>query len=101
MKAKVKETGKVIDVTLNRCSVPVQGCGATSVYKGDDGKTYFDTELDFIHVYPDWQQVRIQASIAAMQGIIANPHRDGIIEDLAKLSVEFAEALIKELKKTM
>lgn len=70
MKAKVKATGKVIEATINKCAVPVQGCGASSIYQGDDGKTYYDTELDFINVYPDWQQVRIQAAIAAMQGFV-------------------------------
>lgn len=59
MIAKVKATGKVIKVTLNKCASPVQGCGASSVYQGKDGNIYFDTDLDFIHVYPDWQQVRI------------------------------------------
>ena len=48
MKAKVRETGKVIDVTLNLCSQPVESSGATSVYEGSDGNTYFDTELDFV-----------------------------------------------------
>lgn len=101
MKAKVKATGKVIEATINKCAVPVHGCGASSIYLGEDGKTYLDTELDFINVYPDWQQVRIQSSIAAMQAYILNPHRDGRIEDLAKISVKFSDALIEELKKTI
>ena len=57
----------------------------------------------------DWQQVRIQASIAAMQGITSNPYFiqefDRIsktVEDVRKraaiISVEFADALVKELK---
>ena len=57
----------------------------------------------------DWQQVRIQASIAAMQGITSNPYFtqefdrisktvEQIRERAAIISVEFADALVKELK---
>lgn len=47
----------------------------------------------------DWQQVRIQAAISAMQGILANDKRDGTIEDIAFASVRYTDALIEELKK--
>ena len=57
----------------------------------------------------DWQQVQIQASIAAMQGIISNPYFtqefdrisktvEQVRERAAIISVEFADALVKELK---
>lgn len=47
----------------------------------------------------NWNQVRIQASIAAMQGICASPVI--VIGNeiyLAEMSVKFADALVKELK---
>lgn len=99
MKAKVKSTGKVLEVEINRCMS--DGINGTWVYTDNDGNIYSHKELDFINIYPDWQQVRIQAAIANMQAYISNPHRDGRIEDLAKISVKFADALIEELKKTM
>lgn len=61
-----------------------------------------------------WQQARIQASIAAMQGMIANPQtfeqldhdkgyqeiRDGDKSQIVAIaSVMYADALIEELKK--
>lgn len=102
MKAKVKATGKVVEVKINNCAQPVVGFGASLVYEGNDGKTYFDTDLDFIHIYPDWQQVRIQASIAAMQAMISRASLPyGNVNDCANDSVEYADALIEELKKTM
>ena len=102
MKAKIKETGKVVEVTINNCAMPVQGTGARAVYKGDDGGTYFDTELDFIHVYTDWHQVRIQAAIAAMQAMISRLNLPyGEVDDCACDAVKYADALIEELKKTM
>lgn len=57
MKAKVLSTGKIIEVKLNLNSQPTAESGAKSVYEGSDGNTYFDTELDFKNVYPDWQQL--------------------------------------------
>ena len=63
----------------------------------------------------DWQQVRIQAAIAAMQGILASKTMMKIVDEtvrigelngkevsadsaVAKISVGFADALVKELK---
>ena len=76
----------------------------------DDSKTF----SDFLsHVKSkdkiDWQQVRIQAAIAAMQGILgdyeyvqeincASPDVKSMRASMAKLSVLYADALVKELK---
>lgn len=49
----------------------------------------------------DWRRVKIQAAIAAMQGFCANPSVEMLLHDMAKLSVEQADALIKELKKNI
>ena len=57
----------------------------------------------------NWQQVRIQASIAAMQGITSNPYFIQEFDRVSKtveqtreraaiISIEFADALGKELK---
>ena len=48
--------------------------------------------------YIDWQQVRIQAAIAAMQGLLACSETRGTYESFARDSVEYADALVKELK---
>jgi hypothetical protein len=59
----------------------------------------------------DWQHYRIQASIAAMQGLVSNEihlnHADKVAEEkgintstfLAKCAIDIADALIEELKK--
>ena len=103
MKAKVLSTGKVIEVKLNLNSQPTADSGAHSVYEGSDGYTYFDTELDFKNVYPDWQQLRVQASLAIMQGLCSNPV---VIQQFdyyerAELAAKQADALIQELQKSM
>lgn len=48
----------------------------------------------------DWEQVRIKASISALQGFASNPNSTSATdEELAKWSVSGADALISELKK--
>ena len=67
-------------------------------------KSYFDRFYDvFLKKHPketnSWEQVRIQAAIAAMQGICAslvNAVRDETI--LAEVSVKIAEKLVEALK---
>lgn len=49
--------------------------------------------------YINWQQVRIQAAIAAMQGMCSNEKYNHFMwKDIAKSSVGYADALVKELK---
>ena len=48
----------------------------------------------------DWKQVRIKASISALQGFASNPNSTSATDEkLAKWSVSCADALIAELKK--
>lgn len=109
MKAKVLSTGKIVEVMLNHNSQPTASSGAKSVYEGSDGNTYFDTELDFKNVYPDWQQIRIQAAIAILQGIYsskdialhANKTSDNPLESMAELATRQADVLVNELKNSM
>ena len=82
-------------------------------------KSYFDGYYDvFLKKRPitnNWEQVRIQVAIAAMQGILASKTMMEIIDETvrigekkgkevsadsaaAKISVGFADALVKELK---
>ena len=47
----------------------------------------------------DWQQVRIQAAIAAMQGLLSNEKQVHIkVSEAAYISVLYADALIEGLK---
>lgn len=46
-----------------------------------------------------WQQVRFQAAIAAMQGMMANPDPRIYWDDVPKAAVGYADALVEELKK--
>ena len=47
----------------------------------------------------DWQKVRIQAAIAAMQGILSNQSSVVVSDEVViRESVSLADALVKELK---
>ena len=47
----------------------------------------------------NWKQVRIQAAIAAMQGILSNPSSISVNDEIViQESAKFADALVKELK---
>ena len=47
----------------------------------------------------DWQQIRIQAAIAAMQGLLSNEKQVNIkVSEAAYMSVLYSDALVKELK---
>jgi hypothetical protein len=106
MKAKIISTGEIINiadyarVTLDKC---------------DDYGNPIEVPFEDIELIKDsssninWQQVRIQAAISAMQGILgdyeyvqeincASPDAKSMRESMAKLSVLYADALVKELK---
>lgn len=83
------------------------------MYYSNDGARFFSSQKERIKKQKksqvDWQQVRIQAAIAAMQGLINSCHND-VIRDIqyasdanrssviSSLSVRIADALVKELK---
>jgi hypothetical protein len=107
MKAKIISTGEIINiadyarVTLDKC---------------DDYGNPIEVSFEDIELIKDsssninWQQVRIQAAIAAMQGMLSNDCSVQSVMDmsekvhrlpsdiLATMAVSQADALIEELK---
>ena len=63
-----------------------------------------DPKIEFLI---NWEQARIDAAIAAMGGILANPDlninfetdEDGVVLGVTSVSVKLSDALIAELKK--
>lgn len=55
----------------------------------------------------NWEQARVNAAIAAMQGTLANPNisldfeenEDGVVRAVSEVSVKLADALINQLNK--
>ena len=75
-------------------------CTMDCHYRTSDGEKECEFQNHIIQLPDQWQGVRIQAAIAAMQGVM---NFFGSIdynrETIAKLAVEQADALIEELKK--
>lgn len=98
LKAKVKATGEVIDVEPSGTMQVLCGSFITK-----DGRRMPGTALEFEKAI-DWEQRRYEIAKAAMQGRLSNQYGDVLVgerdfEGVAVSSVEFADALISELKK--
>lgn len=96
MKARIKSTGVLVDVTPQ--------LNINSQHNNDylyvcDNMVYRECELDFSAI--DWEQRRYELAKAAMQGFCSNPHERVMGTDsniTAQMSLSFADALIKKLK---
>ena len=101
MKAKVKDTGEIVDVKFT--THPNPAVDETYWWCGDKQESYHKSELDFTEFDIDWEQRRYELAKDAMNSILTAPIGDGVnpdpsIEEVAMLSVKLADALIKELK---
>lgn len=101
MKAKVKDTGEVVDVKF--AVHPNPAVDETYWWCNDKQESYHKSELDFMECDIDWEQRRYELAKKAMNGILTAPIIDGVnpnpsAEDVATYSVRLADALIKELK---
>lgn len=104
MKARVKETGVLIDV------IPKTNMNAQ--YSGDnlyvcDNMIFRECELDFLNLGNsaiDWEQRRYELAKDYSTEFVKLQHKKGITEcgilypDVVSWSVELADALIKKLK---
>lgn len=96
MKIKIISTGEVVNiadyakVTLDHCD----SWGNPIEIPFEDVELIKDASNT-----NDWQQVKIQAAIAAMQGILSN-QSSAVVRDevVIRESVSLADALVKELK---
>ena len=89
MKARIKATGKEI-------LVEPYGDEFVQILPDGDYKVYTKQELVFPNEI-DWQQVRIQAAIAVMQGM--TPEWGNNARQYAEWAVQVADALVAELQK--
>lgn len=101
MKARVKDTGVLIDV------IPKSNTNAQ--HSGDnlyvcDNMVFRECELDFLNVENsaiDWEQRRYELAKDVLSAFLSNSNEmifEGNPEDHAKDAVVFADALIKKLR---
>ena len=100
MQARIKATGEEI-------IVEPYGDEFAKILPEGDYEVYTRQELSFPNDEIDWQQVRIQAAIAAMQGMLANPAHQKVQAEsgepfgyfYAMNAIMCADVLIAELQK--
>ena len=96
MKARIISTGEIINiasyarVTLDKCD----DYGNPIEVPFEDIELIKDSSSNI-----DWQQIRIQAAISTMQTLRSNTgYNQCTAIEIAKFSVNYADALVKELK---
>lgn len=77
-----------------------KNCTMNCRYRTSDGEKECVFQNHIIQAPDEWKYVRIQAAIAAMQGVM-NCSIDYNKETIARLAVEQADALIEKLKEKM
>ena len=82
MKAKIKATGQIIELCPYVYDI--------------DGNDFLLEEVELLD-NPNWQQVRINAAIAVMQGM--TPEWGNNARQYAEWAVQVADALVAELQK--
>ena len=101
MKARIKETGEIINIS-DYARVTLDKCDSY----GSPIELSFD-EVEILQERSDnidWEQRRYELAKSAIQGRLSNQYGDVLVgerdfEEVAVSSVEFADALIAELKK--
>lgn len=95
MKARVKETGVLIDV-IPKTNMNAQHSG-DNLYVCDN-MVFRECELDFLNLGNsaiDWEQRRYEIAKECVAALMTN---EITLEDAAKISVEQADVLIEKLK---
>ena len=98
MKARVKLTGVLVDVTPQ---LNINSQHNNNYLYVCDNMVYRECELDFFSETIDWEQRRYELAKAAMQGFCSNSHEQGMSNGsymTAQRSLSYADALIKKLK---
>lgn len=93
MKARVKSTGVLVDVTPQ---LNINSQHSRDYLYVCDNMVYRECELDFSDI--DWEQRRYELAKAAMQGFCSKQVMIADSNMTAQISLSFADALIKKLK---
>ena len=96
MKARVKATGEIVEVS--------QGIYFPYQYVDDNGTIYPEENLEILpeelaQPFDYWTRLEHQAAIAAMGGMCGNTkYNDYAWVDMAKFAIKAAHTLVKKMK---
>lgn len=94
MKARIKSTGVLVDVTPQ---LNINSQHNNNYLYVCDNMVYRECELDFFSETIDWEQRRYELAKDIIKAVIADD-RGGNSDVIAKYAVNCADALIKRLK---
>lgn len=95
MKAKVIETGEIVDVRPNGERTVQHRC---TKYVTEDGREILGVELNILPAI-DWEQRRYEIAKDVMAALLNQPSDGVSIASYIHNCVQWADALIEELKK--
>ena len=101
IKARVKETGKIVEVRYSHHSLD---CPSLHYYKTQDGSTYKEESLDFNDTADYWTRLEHQYAGMAMQGLMTILPNIGGMEgrtpkdEIIDIATETSHALVEKLK---
>ena len=111
MKARIRKTGEIVEIISYSGNTDRNDVLDRVSYIDSNGVEHPREKLNFYWDFEtitdekedtslttDWNQVRVQASIGAMQVLLGKNNYD-TYEDIAAQAVGYADALIKKLKK--
>lgn len=97
MKAKVKDTGEIVEVKFS--THPNPAIDETYWWCNDKQESYHKSELNFMGSTIDWEQRRYEIAKDVMAASFTQP-MDGVsIASYVHNCVQWADALIEELKR--
>jgi hypothetical protein len=91
---RAEQINKAVEEIFNNADIDIEDRTMLRMWYSMGAKFADDNPKDEVN----WQQVHIQAAIAAMQGLLACSETRGTYESFARDSVGYADALVKELK---
>lgn len=111
MKARIRKTGEIVEIITYSGSTVRNECIDKVSYIDSKGVEHDRETLNFYWDFEtipdveednsstiDWNQVRVQASIGAMQ-VILGKNNYNTYKEIATEAVGYADALVKELRK--
>ena len=97
MKAKVKDTGEIVDVKFS--THPNPSVDETYWWCKDKQESYHKSELDFMECDIDWEQRRYEIAKDIVANSFSTPMGNVSIVSYIHDCVQVADLLIEELKK--
>ena len=96
MKAKIRATGEIVDVKMTKWGMYGDATNMNRLYALHDIEIIEDTTENVNNI--DWEQRRYEIAKSMLPVVRSNSSGIMSIKQVARLAVDYADALIEELK---